>query len=196
MQLYIVAVFFIIVCTSEALQCPHCLERNSDHCSSEDTIDCGESAGCGAASGFFQNGLEKTQFIYKGCRLPIECNAWLCISMNGTYLQSYITCCNNSMCNLDYYIPSDEHEEYNGKSCPSCYSEGTAEEILTGCHSTQTQQCRGDETLCVNYRGIIKKTGGAETAVSFKGCANPSAHEHLEFFYGFQETLREFFLAT
>ncbi|XP_073457827.1 uncharacterized protein [Aquarana catesbeiana] len=168
----------------EALKCRTCLDRYSHFCASEETIDCGESEGCGAASGFFQIGSKRTNFFYKGCRFPVKCNSWLRISMNGTYLQSYITCCDGEMCDLDYYIPSDAVLLYNGKECESCYVEDTAD----GCSSTQTQKCRGNEALCVRYRGYRRKQDGAETAVSFSGCANEVAYEKLEYFYGFDES--------
>ncbi|XP_040183141.1 protein RoBo-1-like [Rana temporaria] len=189
MKLLLVSFFWAIICTSEARKCKHCLERYSDHCESEETIDCGDSKGCGAASGFFQKGSESTPFFYKGCRFPIKCNSWLCISMNGTYLQSYITCCNGERCNQVYYIPSDADEPYNGKECESCYSEDTAD----GCSSPQKQKCRGDETMCVHYGGSRRKQDGEETAVSFRGCANPLAYEEFEFFYGFGKTGTKFF---
>ncbi|XP_040182911.1 phospholipase A2 inhibitor subunit gamma A-like [Rana temporaria] len=192
MQLQIVSFFWFLICTSEALQCKSCLERYSDHCESEETIDCGDSDGCGAASGFFQQGSERKNFIYKGCRLPIECNSWLRISMNGTYLQSYITCCDGEMCDLDYYIPSDEDEPYNGYECKSCYSEDTEE----GCSSTQQQKCRGDETVCMEYKGSHRKQDGEETAVFFAGCGNPLSCENLASFYSFEEIGSGFLLCN
>ncbi|XP_040182756.1 uncharacterized protein LOC120915981 [Rana temporaria] len=162
MPLQIFFFFWFIVCgTVEALKCNFCLEPKSDHCASEETIDCDDNDGCAAVSGFFQTGSERKKFIYKGCRFLLECDSWLCSFINGTYMKSYITCCDGKMCDLSYYVPR-ENDQSSGINCGVCAGIFSTQR----CSRTQKRQCRRGEVLCMDHGKDANKPDGAEAAVS------------------------------
>ncbi|KAM9298905.1 uncharacterized protein PAF06_015896 [Gastrophryne carolinensis] len=184
--------FWALVDTESAdvQECWSCREQGSDQCEYEETIRCLNATQCATVSGFLMKGKTRTNSISKGCPPSVPCDSWLCISMNGVYFQSYVKC--STKMDQSYYIPSDENEQTNGKRCESCYEEGTTE----GCNSDSLVDCRGDETLCGNYRGILRYPDGSEPGTSFRGCLNPQAYEHYKLFYLFTEIRRFEFTVT
>ncbi|KAM4014879.1 phospholipase A2 inhibitor and Ly6/PLAUR domain-containing protein-like [Anomaloglossus baeobatrachus] len=172
----------------ESLTCKSCLNRNGDSCNDEDTVECGDVEGCSTVSGFIRYGSTVTQFIRKGCPYKVPCGEWLCLTSDEVDWQSYINCCEGKDCNPDFYIPVDNEKE-NGYVCPYCYEDHNTE----GCTSETTVKCRGNDTLCVEYRGVYFKPDGSAPGSSYKMCANEYGFKNVDAFCGIEEIERHLF---
>ncbi|XP_044138564.1 uncharacterized protein LOC122929135 [Bufo gargarizans] len=72
---------------------------------------------------------------------------------------------NTTNCAVGSNLPTD-NSPLNGLGCPSCLSDNS-----TWCHTDETIQCRGDETMCLLMQ-ITQESGSMSTA--FRGCATMS----------------------
>nr|UGY75776.1 sodefrin precursor-like factor B [Plectrohyla sagorum] len=180
--LALLCIVFALLISVEGLTCKSCLNTNGETCSPEGSVDCDDASGCVTVAGFTRFNSTKYSFIYKGCREDLECDKWLCVSSEELDFQSYISCCQGENCNPDYYIPVDDIAE-NCITCPYCYEEDNSD----GCKSETKTNCRGDDTLCVEYQGKLRKPDGSEPDVSFKSCANTLGFNNFSAFYGVQE---------
>ncbi|KAM4651965.1 phospholipase A2 inhibitor and Ly6/PLAUR domain-containing protein-like [Discoglossus pictus] len=170
-------IFWALLATVQSKTCRSCCSQNSETCEKESVIDCG-SKDCITIHGFVEYGSTVTKSFYKGCLGNYECDSWLCISSNPFKLQSFIQCCSGDECNTGTYEMPVDNEGYNGRTCPSCYEEGTLEE----CTADSQVKCRGDETQCILFVGTVVKPDKSEVKCSFKGCNNPGAFTHLDAF--------------
>ncbi|XP_040277235.1 uncharacterized protein LOC120992361 isoform X2 [Bufo bufo] len=60
-----------------------------------------------------------------------------------------------------------DNSPLNGLVCPSCLSANS-----TWCHTDETIQCRGDETMCLLLQTL--ESGSMSTSTTFRGCATMS----------------------
>ncbi|KAG8573826.1 hypothetical protein GDO81_012573, partial [Engystomops pustulosus] len=194
----------------QSVKCNSCLDRTSDHCNSIAEVTCVGFSQCATVAGFIKIGDVKTPFIYNGCPFDVPNKSWLFISAKGFYMQSYVTYCSWEKCNMNYWkshthlvvypnvakqvsvdpflVPQDA-ETSNGLSCDSCYEEGTVE----GCTASERIDCGGDQTICVDYRGVVKNPDRTIKSISLKGCANPLAYRKISLFYCLVEVQRILF---
>ncbi|XP_056399590.1 uncharacterized protein LOC130294130 isoform X2 [Hyla sarda] len=172
----------------ESLKCTSCLNPNGETCSSAESIECEDASGCVTVAGFTRFNSTKYPFIYKGCPIDIKCGEWLCVTSGELDFQSYINCCKGENCNPEYFMPFDDVAE-NCVTCPYCYEENNVD----GCKSETEVKCRGNDTLCVEYRGKIRKPDGSQPGTSFKSCANTLGFNNFSAFYGVQEIDRKVF---
>ncbi|XP_056397821.1 phospholipase A2 inhibitor NAI-like [Hyla sarda] len=180
--LALLCIVYVLVISAESLTCKSCSNPNGETCSSEESIECEDASGCVTVAGFTRFNSTKYPFIHKGCPIDIKCGTWLCVTSGELDFQSYVSCCEGENCNPEYFIPFDDSTE-NCVTCPYCYEEDN----LDGCKSETQERCRGDNNLCVEYRGRIRKPDGSEPHVSFKSCANTVAFNKFSLVFGLQE---------
>ncbi|XP_069804892.1 phospholipase A2 inhibitor and Ly6/PLAUR domain-containing protein-like [Dendropsophus ebraccatus] len=181
-------VAYALFSSGECLMCKSCKNSNGETCSSEESVECGNVSGCVTVSGFTKLKSIKYPFIYKGCPIDIPCEEWPCVTAVSFDFQAYVKCCKGENCNPDYYIPFDDVGE-NGITCPFCYEDNNVD----GCKSQTQVQCRGNDTLCVEYRGRLQKPDGSQPGTSFKACANSLGFNNFSVFSGVHEIERKLF---
>ncbi|XP_040277225.1 uncharacterized protein LOC120992361 isoform X1 [Bufo bufo] len=132
---------------------------------------------------------EKMRIIKSQC-FPIQCNNYspACDKMAKILAWTYkcASKCNFlgsmrlqqlqiSMSTLCYGHPNcpsianslTDNSPLNGLVCPSCLSANS-----TWCHTDETIQCRGDETMCLLLQTL--ESGSMSTSTTFRGCATMS----------------------
>ncbi|XP_071969212.1 uncharacterized protein [Engystomops pustulosus] len=180
----LVCMGFALIISVNCSICQSCTNRNGKTCTSE-SVQCEGASGCSTIAGFVRYGNKSFPFIHKGCPTDVLCGEWLCVTSDLFDCQSFIQCCSGDDCNPEYYIPEDR-EKANGYICSYCYEE----ENVGGCKQETQVACRGNDTLCVEYRGIIRKPDGTKHGTSFKSCANTLGFQNFNAFYGIQEIRR------
>nr|KAG8540423.1 hypothetical protein GDO81_019332 [Engystomops pustulosus] len=149
----LVCMGFALIISVNCSICQSCTNRNGKTCTPE-SVQCEGASGCSTIAGFVRYGNKSFPFIHKGCPTDVLCGEWLCVTSDLFDCQSFIQCCSGDDCNPEYYIPEDR-EKANGYICSYCYEE----ENVGGCKQETQVACRGNDTLCVEYRGIIRKPG-------------------------------------
>ncbi|XP_044134626.1 phospholipase A2 inhibitor NAI-like [Bufo gargarizans] len=96
-----------------------------------------------------------------------ECNFLGSIRLQQLQISMGTICYSDPECTMIGNLPT-ENSPLNGLGCPSCLSVNS-----TWCHTDETLQCRGDETMCLLLQ-TTQESGSMSTSTAFRGCATMS----------------------
>ncbi|XP_040277270.1 uncharacterized protein LOC120992382 [Bufo bufo] len=96
-----------------------------------------------------------------------KCNFLGSMRLQQLQISMGTLCYGNPNCSVNIDSLTD-NSPLNGLGCPSCLSANS-----TWCHTDETIQCRGDETMCLLLQ-TTQESGSMSTSTAFRGCASMS----------------------
>ncbi|XP_071969193.1 phospholipase A2 inhibitor gamma subunit B-like [Engystomops pustulosus] len=157
----VLSFFSALAATSDALSCTQCISSSST-CSGNN-VTCASGFTCGSTYIETVEAGTTTTLLNRTCTNLSRCSVTGSLSMTPGKIRMGITCCNSDNCTPSLPTLPAQGSNPNGRSCPSCIS-------TTGCNTTSTIQCTGDENMCLvlitQIPGSVSKT--------FRGCTTNS----------------------
>ncbi|XP_056398160.1 phospholipase A2 inhibitor 25 kDa subunit-like [Hyla sarda] len=162
----ILSLLSALAATSYALSCTVCQSLTSSSCSGVSvTCPSGEQCGSSYTETIF-DGVNTKVFVRR-CMSISECRFIGTVSLNKVQTKKVHSCCNTDDCTPSIASFPAKSSEPNELICPSCVSITSA-----SCSSSETVQCRGDETECLLQATTV--TGLQSGSSALRGCATKS----------------------
>nr|QDH44592.1 sodefrin precursor-like factor F [Boana cinerascens] len=166
-----IRILFVVVALIYSVQsndCSKCWNVGETKCCGNQTMTCPESSCMTISERCTVDGIEH-KTVRKTCGDNTTCGSCFSISTNqGLTLRTSTQCRKGykSNANLNYKITCEALEKENGYWCPACYKNNS----MDGCEATHTINCKGAETACLEFRGVIQIADGTVKKISVKGC--------------------------
>nr|UGY75775.1 sodefrin precursor-like factor A [Plectrohyla sagorum] len=164
--------FFVLVnliASAQSTTCDRCWNVGDTECCGDKTIECPNSS-CMTISENCVLGGKEYSTVRKTCGDNTTCGLCFSVSTNQGLTVLASTQCgegDKSNADLDYKITCEALEKENGYWCPACYNNNSME----GCDAGDNKVlCRGLETECVDYAGIVQLSDGDMKSLSAQGC--------------------------
>ncbi|KAM3921583.1 uncharacterized protein RB166_010993 [Leptodactylus fuscus] len=162
------AVEFSFACSpGNTLSCTQCMSKTSSSCTGS-SITCASGFTCGSIYTQVIIGGVLTPVFIRTCLSPDYCGFMGSLSNSQRRIWASMTCCYTDNCTPTIPPVPAASSTPNGVVCSSCISDG-----YSGCTSSDTVTCTGDEDTCVLETAKI--TGPyRNTFFSARGCSTKS----------------------